>query len=112
MVIPLPIEWAGILFMGFGVFLWFCVALLLVGTIRDWRKGVIEREDLKDRFGGYIGGFALGLGFALFGYLLYTRLIWDLLLFIFSPAFFPVLLVLALIIIAIPFLFRRKRTYE
>lgn len=90
LLIPIPMEWAGLLLMGFGVFFWLLAMIDFLGwantrlkkreldTVWDSNKKAFVPDALTRRISSYFIMFGVGLGFFLFGYLVFTGLIWDL----------------------------------
>jgi len=89
--IPIPIDWAGLLLMGFGCLFW----LSAVSTFFNWVKQIRKGEPFE-KWNPLTEDFIevspasqlkmplvlvlIGLGFFIFGYLVYTKLIYEFLI--------------------------------
>jgi uncharacterized membrane protein len=122
LLIPIPLAWAAILLMGGGVLCW----LLLVSDVLRWAHARFRGEEvdtvwdseqqdfvpntLTRRRSAQLILFLLGTGFFTFGYVTYTGLVWDLLGTLFSPAYFPLVVIAAVVLLLLVFGSPKRRT--
>lgn len=107
-MIPIPVDLAALLFIGFGVFMTVGSVVKFVTYLfgshkaeAEWRATV---HHYLDKYFGYNPSqtalaLLMGVGFSILGYLVYFDLLYPLLFYLFSPAQLP-LTIVALIVLA------------